>query len=334
MEGRRWPPRQFVCPVPKQAWESSPATSDARGETAFAEVLARFALFLASNPIIMDYVKPAEVVEAMVAAGDAKGSLPAKDLLIRGILSGALLGIATSLAVTGTVQTNVPLVGALIFPVGFVLIVLLGLELATGSFALLPLAVTDRKLSARRMLTNFGWVFLGNLIGSLLYAVLLTGALGMCGQSPDTSGVAAKIVAIAQAKTTGYAKFGAAGLGTVFIKAILCNWMVTLGVVMGMTSRSTIGKIIAAWLPIFAFFAQGFEHSIVNMFVIPAGMLLGAKVTIADWWIWNQLPVTIGNFVGGALFTGFALYLTYKPSSTSSTEVAKSEPAAEPHLAR
>ena len=95
----------------------------------------------------MDYVKPAEVVEAMLTAGDTKGSLPAKDLLIRGILSGALLGVATSLAVTGTVQTNVPLVGALIFPVGFVLIVLLGLELATGSFALLPLAVTDQKLS-------------------------------------------------------------------------------------------------------------------------------------------------------------------------------------------
>ena len=108
------------------------------GETlAFAEVLARFALFLALNPIIMDYVKPAEVVEAMVAAGDTKGSLPTKDLLIRGILSGSLLGVATSLALTGTVQTNVPLVGALIFPVGFVLIVLLGLELATGSFALL-----------------------------------------------------------------------------------------------------------------------------------------------------------------------------------------------------
>jgi formate transporter len=124
----------------------------------------------------MDYVKPAEVIEAMVAAGDTKGSLPTKDLLIRGILSGALLGVATSLAVTGTVQTNVPLVGALIFPVGFVLIVLLGLELATGSFALLPLAVTVHKLSARRMLTNFGWVLLGNLIGSLLYAVLLTGA--------------------------------------------------------------------------------------------------------------------------------------------------------------
>src|SRR5258708_1711328 len=155
------------------------------------------------------------------------------------------LVVFTSLAVTGTVQTNVPLVRALIFPVGFVLIVLLGLELATGSFALLPLAVTDHKLSAGRMLTNFGWVLLGNLIGSLLYAVLLTGALGMCVQSPDASGVSATIVAIAQPKATGYAKFGAAGLGTIFIKAILCNWMVTLGVVMGMTSRSTIGKIIA-----------------------------------------------------------------------------------------
>ena len=282
----------------------------------------------------MDYVKPAEVIETMVVAGSTKGSLPAKDLLIRGLLSGALLGFATSLAVTATVQTNVPVVGALIFPVGFVIIVLLGLELATGSFALLPLAVSEHKLSSTRMLTNFGLVLLGNLTGSLLYAFLLAGALSMCGQSPDASGVAAKIVAIAQAKTTGYAKFGGAGLGTVFIKAILCNWMVTLGVVMGMTSRSTVGKIVAAWLPIFIFFALGFEHSIVNMFVIPAGMLLGAKVTVADWWIWNQIPVTIGNFVGGALFTGFALYSTYKPSSRSPTEVVQREPAGETHLVR
>jgi formate/nitrite transporter len=297
-------------------------------------VLAQFALSRFENPFSMDYVKPAEVVETMVVTGSTKGSLPVKDLLIRGALSGALLGFATSLAVTGTVQSNVPLVGALIFPVGFVMIVLLGLELATGSFALLPLAVSDKKLSVLGMLANFGWVLFGNLIGSLIYALLLAAALSMCGQSPDASGVAAKLVAIAQAKTSGYSKFGAAGLATVFIKAILCNWMVTLGVVMGMTSRSTLGKIVAAWLPIFLFFAQGFEHSIVNMFVIPAGMLLGAKVTIADWWIWNQIPVTIGNFVGGALFTGFALYLTYKPGSSAAIAVAQREPAVEPHLAR
>jgi len=87
--------------------------------------------------------------------------------------------------------------------------------------------------------------------------------------------------------------------------------MVTLGVVMAMTSQSTMGKIAAMWLPIMTFFAQGFEHSVVNMFAIPAGMLLGAHVSLADWWIWNQIPVTLGNVLGGAIFTGLALYVTY-----------------------
>jgi formate transporter len=87
--------------------------------------------------------------------------------------------------------------------------------------------------------------------------------------------------------------------------------MVCLGVVMALTSTSTIGRIAGAWMPILVFFAQGFEHSVVNMFVIPAGMLMGAKVTIADWWLWNQIPVTLGNVVGGLLFTSLALYVTY-----------------------
>ena len=65
------------------------------------------------------------------------------------------------------------------------------------------------------------------------------------------------------------------------------------------------------WLPIMTFFAQGFEHSVVNMFVIPAGMLLGAHVSLADWWVWNQIPVTLGNLAGGAIFTGLALHLTH-----------------------
>ena len=98
---------------------------------------------------------------------------------------------------------------------------------------------------------------------------------------------------------------------TVFVKAILCNWMVCLGVVMAMSSTSTIGRIAGAWMPILVFFAQGFEHSVVNMFVIPAGMLMGANVTVADWWLWNEIPVTLGNLVGGLLFTGLALYVTY-----------------------
>ena len=88
----------------------------------------------------MDYVKPVEVVKAMLASGEGKAGLPVKDLLIRGLLSGALLGVATSLAFTATAQTNTPLVGALVFPVGFVMIVLLGLELVTGSYAVVMLA--------------------------------------------------------------------------------------------------------------------------------------------------------------------------------------------------
>ncbi len=271
----------------------------------------------------MDYVKPADVVTTMINAGATKGALGVKDLLIRGFLSGALLGYATSLAIMGATQTNVPLVGALIFPVGFVMIVLLGLELATGSFALLPLAWREGKLGFGTMTANLGWVLLGNLLGSVFYGLLLYVSLTMMGHTADTTGIAAKLVAIAQAKTIGYAKFGAAGMFTVFVKAILCNWMVCLGVVMGMTSSSTVGKIVGAWIPIFIFFAQGFEHSIVNMFVIPTGMLLGAKVTFSDWWLWNQIPVTLGNIVGGFLFTGLALYLTHGPK----TPAAVTQPA-------
>lgn len=278
----------------------------------------------------MDYVKPAEVVKNMIETGASKAALPAKDLLIRGFLSGALLAFATSLAVTATVQTGVPLVGALVFPVGFVIIVLLGLELVTGSFALVPLACLEGKISAKTLMSNLAWVFLGNLIGSLFYGLLLSVCLTTMGaNAPDA--VAAKLIAIAETKTLGYAKFGMAGAFTVFIKAILCNWMVTLGVVMAMTSRSTAGKIAASWLPIFIFFAQGFEHSVVNMFVIPTGMLLGAKVSISDWWLWNQLLVTAGNFVGGFLFTGLALYLTLKPRTDArAAATAQTSPADEP----
>jgi len=267
----------------------------------------------------MDYIKPAEVAQTMLQSGASKARLPVKDLLIRGALAGAILGVSTSLAI-GVGLQSVPPVGAMIFPVGLVIIVLLGLELVTGNFALLPLASLYGKVPPGRVLASFSWVFLGNLLGSVAYAVLFWIALSMAGQvAPGPVGD--KIVALAIAKTAGYAAHGGAGMLTVFTKAILCNWMVCLGVVLAMTSSSTIGKIAAAWLPIFIFFAQGFEHSVVNMFLIPAGMLFGAKVSFSDWWLWNQIPVTLGNFVGGLLFTGLALYATLKPA------VAAQEPS-------
>ncbi|MFD2877925.1 formate/nitrite transporter family protein [Paenibacillus rhizoplanae] len=82
-----------------------------------------------------------------------------------------------------------------------------------------------------------------------------------------------------------------------------------------MTSKSTSGKILAMWLPILTFFGQGFEHTVVNFFVIPAGMMLGANVTMADWWIWNGVPVLLGNFAGGLLFTGLLFYLSQKKAA-------------------
>jgi formate transporter len=282
----------------------------------------------------MDYIKPNNLVKDMLTAGEAKASLCVRDLLIRGFLSGALLGFATSLALTATAQTNIPLVGALVFPVGFVMIVLLGLELVTGSFATTTLAAVDGRRPWSQVAANLTWVFLANLVGSMAYGVLLYVVLTNTGADAP-SGISAAIVKITEAKTIGYAAHGFAGMVTVFTKAILCNWMVCLGVVMAMTSTSTVGKIAAMWLPILTFFAQGFEHSVVNMFMIPTGMMLGAKVSVADWWLWNQIPVTLGNFVGGFLFTGLFLYWTYRPAPAVAPAPATATadapiPAAEP----
>ena len=275
----------------------------------------------------MDYVKPADVVTAMVDASLKKLSLSPRDLLIRGVLSGALLGAATVLAFGTAMTSGQPFVGALVFPVSLVMIVLLGLELVTGSFGLLPLARLEGKASWSAIVANWSWVFLGNLLGSIAFGALIAIALTNMGTSAP-SGVAARIIAVAEAKTVANEALGTAGMVSVFVKGILCNWLVSLGVVLAMTSNSTIGKIAATWLAIFLFFALGFEHAVVNMFLIPTGMLLGAKIGIYDWWVWNQIPVTLGNFVGGFVFTGLALYTTYKPTEVSSTAQAVTAPKA------
>lgn len=274
----------------------------------------------------MDYVKPAAVAQSMLDAGRAKLALAPRDLFLRGILSGAILGVATSLAFGSAMTTGQPIVGAIIFPVGFVAIVLLGLELVTGSFALVPLPWIEGRASFRDVFVNLCWVFLGNLAGSVLYGVLLAIALtDMWAIAP--AGVAQRIVEVAEAKTIGFAAHGAAGWITAFVRAMLCNWMVCLAVVLAMTTTSAVGKVVTAWLPVFIFFAQGFEHAVVNMFVIPTGMLLGAKVSFSGWLFWNQIPVTLGNFVGGLLFTGLAIYMTYRPKSDAVATAARPVPA-------
>ena len=139
------------------------------------------------------------------------------------------------------------------------------------------------------------------------------------GGDAEVSKVGAKLVAIAEAKTNYYAMHGAAGMLTVFTKGILCNWMVSLAVVFAFATTSLSGKMIAIWGPTVLFFSQGFEHAVVNMFAIPVGILLGANVSVTNWWIWNQIPVTLGNLVGGMVFTGLAIYFTYRPAAGEDT---------------
>jgi formate transporter len=261
--------------------------------------------------VYMDYVKPKDLVNNIAIAGGEKTQLSVRDILIKGALSGAFLGYATTLAFTASTQTNLDIVGALIFPIGFVLILLLNLELVTGSFAMLPIAVMRKKATVPRVMYNFFWAFTGNLLGSIFYAVLFGIYITKFGHVTD-SAMIEKIIAVAEGKTLAYQEYAMDGMVVVFVKALLCNWMVTLGAVMAFTSQSTIGKIVAMWLPVFLFFAQGFEHAVVNMFVIPASMMLGADISFSDWWLWNQIPVTIGNFLSGFIFTGIALHLITK----------------------
>ena len=95
--------------------------------------------------------------------------------------------------------------------------------------------------------------------------------------------------------------------------------MVALGSVLGMSSTSSIGKIVSIWLPISIFFALSLEHSIVNMFVIPSAMMLGADISLDQWLLWNQIPVTLGNIIGGSVLTGLMLHYAHtaiKPTHT------------------
>lgn len=270
----------------------------------------------------MDYVKPAAVLAETLQAAGMKARAPAYDLLLKGALAGAFLGYATSLALVVRAEGLPQIAAAAVFPVGFVLLVLLGLELVTGNFALLPMGLMGRTARVKGLLRNWWWVYVGNLMGSLVYAGMFYAVVTQFGAT-DGGAIAAEARGLAQKKTLGYVTLGSAGWGTALVSGILCNWMVTVGTVIAFVSRSAVGKIAAMWLPIMTFFALGYEHSVVNMYLIPSGMLLGAPISIGDWWVWNQVPVTLGNIIGGALFTGLAFYATYR------REVKKAPPVPE-----
>jgi formate/nitrite transporter len=260
----------------------------------------------------MAYLAPAEFVTKMVDAGESKIFMSTRDTVIRAYMAGAILALAAAFAVTINVQTGQPLAGAILFPVGFCMLYLLGFDLLTGVLMLTPLALIDKRagVTFRGVLRNWGLVFAGNFAGAFTVAVMMAiiFTFGFT-QAPDIVGQ--KIGTIGEGRTVGYADHGAAGMLTLFIRGVLCNWMVATGVVGAMLSTSVSGKVIAMWMPIMLFFYMGFEHSVVNMFLFPSGLLLGGNFSIMDYLIWNEIPTVIGNLVGGLTFVGLTLYSTH-----------------------
>jgi formate/nitrite transporter len=271
----------------------------------------------------MAYLAPTEFVSKMVDAGESKIFMSTRDTLVRSYMAGAILALAAWFAVTVNVQTGQPLLGAVLFPVGFIMLYLFGFDLLTGVFVLTPLALIDKRpgVTIKGVLRNWGLVFCGNFAGAFTVAVMMA-IYVTNGFSTPPSAVGHAIGVVGESRTLGYQQHGASGMLTLFVRGMLCNWMVSAGVVGAMISTQVSGKVIAMWMPIMLFFYMVFEHSIVNMFLFPSGLLLGAKFTFMDYLIWNEIPTVLGNLVGGLAFTGLTLYATHVRTAPKRSVVA------------
>ena len=266
----------------------------------------------------MSYLIPADFVKKAVDAGEAKVFMATRDAFIRAFMAGAILALAAAFAVTINQSTGQPLVGALLFPVGFSMLYLLGYDLLTGVVVLTPLALIDKRpgVTVGGILRNWGIVFLGNFAGALTVAVMMS-IVFTFGFATEPSPVGKLIAGIGEARTLGYSKYGASGMLTLFVRAMMCNWMVSTGVIGAMISTSVPGKVIAMWMPITVFFFMTFEHSVVNMFLFPSALIMGGHFSVADYIIWNEIPTIVGNIVGGLAFTGLMLYSTHLRTGAS-----------------
>jgi formate/nitrite transporter len=260
----------------------------------------------------MSYLVPSEFVTKMVDAGESKIFMATKDTLVRAFMAGAILALAAAFAITIIVTTGNALLGAVLFPVGFCMLYLMGFDLLTGVFVLCPLALIDKRpgVTMGGVLRNWGLVFVGNFAGALTVAFMMA-FIFTYGFSIEPGAIGVKIAGIGESRTLGYAEYGIAGWFTIFIRGMLCNWMVSMGVVGAMVSTSVSGKVISMWMPIMLFFFMAFEHSVVNMFLFPSGIIMGGDFSVMDYLVWNEIPTVLGNLVGGLAFTGLTLYSTH-----------------------
>ena len=281
-----------------------------------------------------NYLTPEEITETVITTGIKKTSYSITALLVLGFLGGVFIAFASEgstmaafnlLAKPETYGLGKALAGA-IFGTGLMLVVIAGAELFTGN-ALIMVSVLDKKVSLKAMMKNWFFVYLGNLIGSLFIAYMMNQS-GLF--ASGANGLGAMTIKMATYKV---------GLtfSQAFYLGIMCNWLVCMAVWMAYGAKDMSGKILAIFFPIWLFITSGFEHSIANMYYIPAGILAKSNVAWANaalalgvtpeklnhlnwgnFFIKNLLPVTLGNIVGGAFFVAAAYWFVYSKKSNQS----------------
>jgi formate/nitrite transporter len=281
----------------------------------------------------MVFHPPVAIVAKAGDAGKYKVGLPAWNMIVRGFMSGAYIAMGGALATvcsTGIQATDVALrygtasagfsqliLGA-VFPVGLIITVLTGAELFTGDAMLAPMAAFIHKISWAQVLNLWLWVYIGNFIGSVVWAYIMSNGPFVTFDAAGTATITAfgtRAIAIMGAKT-GYV--GMMGMWSAFLKGIGCNWLVNLAILLGICADDAAGKFFGIWFPIMAFVSSGLEHSIANMYFIPAGIMtagLTNTATTVNWvnmWISNLIPVTLGNIVGGMFFVGVIYWVAFR----------------------
>ena len=234
------------------------------------------------------------------AAAEKRTAQSLPRLLLLGALAGAFIAFAGVAASIGGALGG-KLASATIFPIGLTMVLLAGSELFTGN-CLFLMPLLRRNITAGHMLRNWVAVYLGNLLGSVAVAFLAV----QCGA---LDGIAEAAVAAAVTKA-------ALPFGVALLRGVLCNFLVCLAVWMAFCAQSAGGKVVSLFGPIFLFVLCGFEHSVANMYYIPAGIFLAENGEVTWLSLWqNLLPVTLGNMVGGCGLGGI-LYLLYGRKNT------------------
>lgn len=253
----------------------------------------------------MQIKTPSETLEASVKGACAKVENTIKHpgrLFVAAMAAGAFIAIGGILSLTvgfgfPEITSGNPamskLLSGIMFPIGLILVVVLGAELFTGNNAILIPAYMDRHYGFGAVLTNWSLVYLGNFVGAVGFTYLLVYLAGLTSADPWHSA----IIGIGMAKTS-------MPWGVVFLKGIGANWFVCLGVWLALAGHNLLEKALGCWLPVMAFVVLGYEHCIANMFYLPLAMMEGAQIGIGESLWRNLLPATIGNIIGGAVFVG------------------------------